>query len=385
MAEKGFCSFLKWPFMVLLLLIAMGYANPSPSQTALPLSQLVLPTGFSISIYAQVPGARSMTLGQSGIVYVGSRHNGRVYALIPNLTLTHAKRVITIAEHLNSPNGVAFYKGDLYVAEIDKLWRFPHIDPLKGDFFKKLVRADLPTNPHHGWRYIKFSTDGWLYMSIGAPCNICFSKDKRFASIVRMKPNGTKFQIYAQGIRNSVGFDWNPKDKSLWFSDNGRDWLGDNLPPDEVNRAPKQQLFFGYPFYYGNMKKDPKFNQTSRHRKIHNSLKGFVTRPTVLLPAHVAPLGMCFYTGHMFPKSYDNQIFLALHGSWNRSRKVGYKLISIQLKGNKAISIKPFISGWLQGQQVWGRPVDVLVMPDGALLVSDDYAGVVYRISYSTK
>lgn len=342
---------------------------------ALPLQFLRLPSGFKISIYAKVPNARSMTLGSKDVVFVGTR-NSKVYALVPDATETTAN-VITIANNLNVPNGVAFYNNDLYVAEIDRVLRFDNIEQrLNNPPAPVIINQQLPNKLHHGWRYIKFSPDGWLYIAIGAPCNVCFSQDPRFATIMRMTPNGKNLQIYAKGIRNSVGFDWDPITHYLWFTDNGRDWMGDDIPPDKLNYADKQGLDFGFPYYYGDNIPDPQFGKL-------RSSNEFVA-PALNLPAHVAALGIAFYTGKMFPAEYYNQIFIAEHGSWNRSKKVGYQVIAVKIKNNKVISSEPFITGWLQGQNDWGRPVDLLVLSDGSLLISDDDAGVIYRVSYSS-
>ena len=355
-------------YLVPICLLAFSCAN------ALPLDQLKLPPGFSIKVYAHVPNAREMTLGQNGIVYVGSRGGGDVYAVIPNRARTHAKQVKVIASGLNMPNGVAFYKDDLYVAEVSRILRYRQITTHLKHPVAQVVTDKLPKKAHHGWRFIRFGPDGWLYMGIGAPCNVCISKDPRFATIMRMRPDGQQMQIVAKGVRNSVGFDWSPLTHELWFTDNGRDWLGDNLPPDELNHAPHKGMNFGFPYFYGNNVPDPKYGKL-------RSAKG-MTPPVKALGPHVAALGMTFYTGKMFPANYRNQIIIAEHGSWNRSQKIGYRLMLVRLKGNNAISYQSFVTGWLQGQKNWGRPVDVLVMPDGSLLVSDDYAGILYRITY---
>jgi len=336
------------------------------------LNSIHLPAHFKISVYAEVPDARSMTLGDKGIVFVGTRAQS-VYALLPNKNYSRAKKVVVLASHLNSPNGVAFYHHNLYVAEINRILKFPNIEdnltkPIFHVFYDK-----LPTSPHHGWRYIAVSPDHWLYVAIGAPCNVCESP-LPYATIARIPLNGTDFQVYAKGVRNSVGFDWSPITKKMWFTENGRDWLGDAIPPDELNYAPHGGMNFGFPYFYGNNQPDPDFGK--------NTSPDGMIRPAFELPAHVAALGMRFYTGKMFPKQYHNQLFIAEHGSWNRSRKVGYQVVMIQMKNNQPVSSEVFASGWLKNGKVTGRPVDLLVMPDGALLVSDDDANVVYRISY---
>lgn len=343
----------------------------------LPLNKIQLPPGFSISVYAEhISNARQMALGKNGTVFVGTRGD-KVYALPnKNKDFSKADTVIPIASGLNAPNGVAFHNGSLYVAEIDRILRYDDIESrLQHPPKPKVIVDNLPKKSHHGYRYIKFGPDGWLYFGIGAPCNVCIRKDPRFATIMRMRPNGKEVQIYASGVRNTVGFAWDARQK-LWFTDNGRDWLGDGLPPDELNYAPRQDMNFGFPYYYGDNVPDPTYGDYPEAKK-------FVPIPPAYdLPAHVAALGMTFYTGKMFPKKYRQQIFIAEHGSWNRSKKIGYRISLVTLKDNKAVSYKPFATGWLQGQKSWGRPVDTLVLPDGSLLVSDDYANAIYRITY---
>jgi glucose/arabinose dehydrogenase len=232
---------------------------------------------------------------------------------------------------------------------------------------------DLPTETMHGWRYIGFNPDGKLYVTIGMPCNVCQQADARYGTIMRMDAVGSNVEIFAKGIRNSEGFDWDPIDRKLWFTDNGRDWMGDDSPPDKLDSA-SQGMNFGFPYFDGANLPDPEFGKLAPFKTF--------TPPTLELPAHVAPLGMRFYTGTLFPNSYRNQIFVAEHGSWNRRSKVGYQVILVTRTGTKPIKAIPFITGWLQNQQAWGRPVDVLVMQDGSLLISDDLAGAVYRINY---
>ena len=351
----------------------------SPTLAAIPINNVRLPPGFKITVYADhVPNARQMTLGKNGVVFVGSRRADNVYAIIPNTNKTKAAKTITIAKGLNHPNGVAFHDGALYVAETHRILRYPDIQAnLNKPPTPQVVVDNLPTNEHHGSRYIKFGPKGWLYISIGAPCNVCVSKDKRFATIVRMQPNGKNEEIYAEGVRNSLGFAWQPTTKELWFTDNGRDWTGDNSPPDKLNRASKTGQHFGFPYWHAKDMPDPKFGKLRS--------KEDVTFPEQELGAHVAALGMVFYTGKMFPKYYRDQILIAEHGSWNRSKKVGYRITMVPLKDGKPRAYKPFATGWLKSQRNWGRPVDLLVMPDGSLLVSDDFAGAIYRITYSHK
>lgn len=358
---------------ILLLLLGLFSFSSTIASQDLPLSLLKLAPGFSIEIYAApVPSARQMTLGKNNIVYVGSHSAGRVYALVPS---PQGIQVMTIASNLNAPNGVAYHQGALYVAEINRILRFDDIDNhLKQPPTPVVMTASLPTFSHHGYRYIKFGPDQKLYVGIGVPCNVCLNQDQRLGTILRMNADGSHAEIYVKGIRNSMGFDWDARTQGLWFTDNGRDYMGDNTPPDKLNFAPNLGMDFGFPYYDGKDLPDPEFGKLKPNLQF--------TPPTYALPAHVAALGMTFYSGKQFPANYHQQIFLAEHGSWNRSAKIGYQVIFVELKNNKVLSAKPFVTGWLQGQQAWGRPVDVLVMPDGSLLISDDTADVIYRVRF---
>ncbi|PJA98095.1 MAG: sorbosone dehydrogenase [Ignavibacteriales bacterium CG_4_9_14_3_um_filter_30_11] len=335
-----------------------------------------LPPGFKISIYSdKVPGARSMALSTNGILFVGTRNEGNVYAIVDTNKDNHADKIYTIAENLSMPNGVAFKNGSLFVAEVNRILRFDDIENRLSNPPKPIILFDkFPDITHHGWKFIRFGPDGKLYVPVGAPCNICLSDDKIFATITRMNIDGSSFEIFANGIRNSVGFDWNPLTNVLWFTDNGRDMLGDDIPPDELNRAPIKGLRFGYPFFHGKGIQDPEFGDGKYQNDYIN--------PMQELGPHVAALGMRFYTGNMFPVEYKNQIFIAEHGSWNRSEKIGYRITVVKLVNNKPVSYEPFATGWLQGNTVKGRPVDLQIKQDGSMLVSDDYSDVIYRISY---
>jgi glucose/arabinose dehydrogenase len=362
------------PVLVTIMLsLAMGSGC---SSAQLRPAEIRLPPGFSIAVYAaSVPGARSMALGARGTLFVGSRSEGKVYAVVDRNGDHKADEVITIASGLRSPNGVAFRDGALYVAEISRVLRFDNIETRLADPPRPVtVNASFPDKSHHGWKFIRFGPDGRLYVPVGAPCNICDEKDPRFASIMRMKPDGSSLEIFSRGVRNTVGFDWHPRTGELWFTDNGRDWLGDNQPPDELNRAPKAGLHFGFPYWHGRSIPDPEYGRNRRGEE-------FVP-PEMELGAHVASLGMRFYTGGMFPESYRDQIFIAEHGSWNRTVPAGYRVSLVRLRDNRAVSYETFAQGWLQNGSAWGRPVDLQVMPDGSLLVSDDKAGAIYRISY---
>ena len=356
--------------VVLLLLTVLSLAA-----AAQPIEQIKLPPGFEISVFASnVAGARSMALGDKGTLFVGTMRAGKVYAI------THdgkrAAQVRTIASGLQSPNGVAVHDGALFVAEISKVWRYDAIEAnLDQPPKPALVYGKYPTDGHHGWKFIRFGPDGWLYVPVGAPCNICEREDP-YSSITRLKPDGSAMEVYARGVRNSVGFDWNPATKELWFTDNGRDMLGDDVPPDEINVAPKPGMHFGYPYCHGGDIADPEFGAKRKCSEF--------TPPARRLGAHVASLGIRFYTGSMFPAEYRNRIFVAEHGSWNRSKKSGYRVMVGTVEAGKVVDYKPFAEGFLDAasDKAWGRPVDVLVMPDGALLVSDDQSGAIYRISY---
>ncbi len=346
------------------------------------LSGISLPEGFSISLYSnEVPGARSLALGANGTLFVGTR-DSTVYALSDTDGDNYAETVHIIADNLDTPNGVAFRDGALYVAEISRILRYDGIEGRLSSPPDHVVVIDtLPRDRHHGWKFIRFGPDGKLYVPVGAPCNVCRKGDERYAAILRVNPDGTNLEVFAHGVRNTVGFDWHPESGVLWFTDNGRDnisvdqKINDNSPPDELNRAVEAGLNFGFPYCHGADVLDPQFGSQRGCDEF--------TSPQWELPAHVAALGMRFYTGSMFPESWRNVIFIAEHGSWNRSVPVGYRVTSVRLdESGNAASYELFAHGWLGSDgTAWGRPVDVLVAPDGALLVSDDRRGAVYRIS----
>jgi glucose/arabinose dehydrogenase len=318
-----------------------------------------------------------MALGAGGgVLFVGTRDEGKIYAVVDKDGDHTADDVIVVAEDLQSPNGVAFRNGALYVAEISRVLRFDGIEDDPANPAQPVVVNDsFPAEEHHGWKYIAFGPDGRLYVPVGAPCNVCERSDPRFASIMRMASDGREPEIYARGVRNTVGFDWHPQTKALWFTDNGRDWMGDDLPPDELNRASEKGGHYGFPYCHAGRIPDPEYGE-------NRSCDQF-RAPAIELGPHVAALGMKFYTGRMFPEQYRHQIFIAEHGSWNRTVPIGYRISLVRLVQNKAVAYEVFAKGWLQKGQAWGRPVDVLVMPDGALLVSDDRAGAIYRIYYA--
>jgi len=360
----------------LMILVVVCSCFPALPYGGIHLDQIDLPSGFQIALFAEnIPNARSMALGTNGTVFVGTRTEGKVYAVLDHDGNHRADEVLTLLQGLNMPNGVAVRGQDLYVAEVHRILRFKNIEKrLKGRLKPIVVNESFPEDKHHGWKYIGFGPDGRLYVPVGAPCNVCEKQDPRYGSIMRMTPDGTKLEIFARGIRNTVGFDWRPQTGVLWFTNNGRDWMGDDLPPDTLHRADKKDLHFGFPYCHGGDIPDPEFGKK-------RPCSDFAP-PAIKLGPHVAALGMTFYQGAMFPESYHNQIFIAEHGSWNRSVPIGYRITLVRLQGSLAVSYEVFAKGWLQGAKAWGRPVDILVMPDGALLVSDDRAGAIYRIIY---
>lgn len=354
----------------------------SNAKAEVKLDQIKLQPGFKIEVWAgDVPNARSMAISDDGIVFVGNRQDKNVYALVDENGDGKADTKYILAEGLKMPNGVAFKDGDLYVAEVSRILRFKDIENNLNTPSYEVVYDQYPTKTHHGWKFIAFGPDGMLYVPVGAPCNICESDEEIFASITRLNVNtpGSKPEIVAHGVRNTVGFDWHPETKELWFTDNGRDMLGDDTPDCELNRVTADGQHFGYPYWHAGTVKDPDFGSKGKEASAY-------VAPVAKLGAHVAPLGMRFYEGTMFPSSFKNQIIIAKHGSWNRSKKVGYEVTLAKLDDSGNVSdLEVFASGWLDeaSQEAWGRPVDVQELPDGSLLISDDMAGCIYRVSYS--
>lgn len=340
------------------------------------LSKVTLPAGFSISVFAEVPEARSMCYGTKGTLFVGNREKDRVYAVTDSDNDGRADKVHVIASGLDMPNGVAFRNGSLFVGENSRVIRFDDIENKLDNPPSPVVIYDkFPTKEHHGWKFIGFGPDDKLYVPIGAPCNVCDEKDSIFSTITRMNPDGSGLEIYAKGVRNSVGFAWHPQTKELWFTDNGRDMMGDDVPYCELNYAPNKGMHFGFPYCHQGDVLDPEFGKGKK-------CSDYVA-PAEKMGPHVAPLGMRFYTSNQFPAEYRNKIFIALHGSWNRTIPDGYRVMVATLDGNKVVKYEPFANGWLQNQRdVIGRPVDVEVAPDGSLLVSDDKNGAIYKITY---
>jgi glucose/arabinose dehydrogenase len=317
-----------------------------------------------------------MCLGEKGTLFVGNRQKDKVYAVRDENKDGLAEKVYVLASGLNMPCGVAFRNGSLYVAEVNRILRFDNIESRLDNPPAPVVVFDkLPSDKHHGWKYIAFGPDGKLYVPVGAPCNVCERDDSVHASITRMNPDGTGFEVFASGIRNTVGFDWHPQTKELWFTENGRDNMGDDVPADELNKAPSKGMHFGFPYCHQGNTLDPEFGKNKRCEDF--------TAPERNLDPHVAAIGMRFYTGDMFLPEYKNQIFIAEHGSWNRTQPIGYRVMMVRLENNKPVQYVNFAHGWLQDNgKVLGRPSDVQVAPDGALLVSDDARGAIYRIIF---
>jgi glucose/arabinose dehydrogenase len=337
---------------------------------------LQVPEGFRIeTLNFSVPNARQMALTDKGTLIVGTRRAGRVYA-VPDALSSPEPEVVTLVEGLSMPSGVTVRDGDLYIGALDRVLKIADIDNrLDADPPLTVITDSLPDKSHHGWKYLKFGPDGALYVPVGAPCNICLSDDERFASILRMDPADGSTEVWAHGVRNSVGFAWHPADGRLWFSDNGRDMLGDDIPPEEINVINTPGEHFGYPFVHANGITDPEFGD-------HPAGQGKqFTAPALEIQAHSAALGMTFYTHEQFGPEYLHALFVAEHGSWNRSSKVGYLVSVVTGSEEQGLSYQPFVTGWLVEGDDWGRPNDVLVAPDGSLLISDDKQGVIYRVS----
>lgn len=348
------------------------------------LDKLNVPYGFEISIFAdELDSPRQLAETDEGYVIAGSKKGNKIYALLDQDLDGYAEKRILVADNLQNPTGVTVYGGDLYFAEIDTVWIIKEIDnwlnsnsesiPTKSVFMN-----NLPSETWHGFKYIDFGPDGNLYIPVGVPCNICLepqTNDKRFAAIHKYVDG--ELVTVADGVRNSVGFDWHPVTKKMYFSDNGRDWLGDDSPDCELNVIDTEGSFYGYPFKHAKSVIDPEFGHL-----IPSVNKTFID-PIAELGAHVAPLGVAFYDQDIFPAKYKNSLFVALHGSWNRTKKSGYKLVFIQLdeEGNY-VSQEDFITGWLSSESAWGRPVSPYIMSDGSMLLSDDKYNVIYRVSY---
>ena len=341
---------------------------------AFDMPEINLPDGFQIEVLTdQVPGARSMALGDKGTLFVSTRgigEKGKVYAVS---NLDSEPEVIIIAKGLYMPNGVAFKDGNLYVAEVQRVHKFEDIENRLNAPQSRIINKSYPTDAHHGWRYITFGPDGKLYIPIGAPCNACNEPD--YAVITRIDTDGNNKEVIANGIRNTVGMTFHPETNELWFTDNNKDMMGDDIPPGELNRLSREGEHFGFPFCHGiDIPDDEGYESLGSCSES--------TPPVQELDAHVAALGLKFYTGSMFPDEYRNQIFISEHGSWNRSKKSGYRITLVRLDGNQAVSYEVFADGWMKDEETLGRPVDLLVLADGSMLLSDDKNGVIYRITY---
>lgn len=364
--------------LIILSLSGVGFACSAPANPHSDiLKQLYLPAGFSISVFADnLADARSLALGDDGIIYVGTRQEGKVYAVQDSNGDGKADRTYTLATGLYMPNGIAYKNGALYVAQPNRIIRFDQIGKHLAQPLKPVVIFDqLPGDQHHGWKYLRFGPDNKLYSAVGAPCNICKPEKQIYASVFRINPDGSQFEIIANGVRNTVGMDWQPQTNALLFTENGRDELGDDVPPDELNQWSKMGEHFGYPYCHAGEVSDPVFGASKKCSE-------FVA-PVWKFKAHNAPLGMRFYRGAQFPASYKNQLFVAQHGSWNRTEPDGYRVALITFKDNKPVSEQVFIDGWLtQGKEVLGRPVDILELHDGSLLISDDKLGIIYQVKF---
>lgn len=331
--------------------------------------------GFSLSVLTDaVPNARQMALHPNGLLFVGTRRVGKLYAVVPSAS-GGAPEVVTFASGLTMPSGVALKDGDLYVAALDRVLRYGDIAAtFRDDPQPETVTDRLPDRRHHGWKYLSVGPDGFLYVPVGAPCNICKSDDPRFASILRMDPETGETTVFARGVRNSVGMAWHPETGLMWFTDNGRDMLGDDVPPEEINIVAEPGAHYGYPHIHGAAIADPRFGEGA-------DAADYVP-PVVEIQAHAAALGVDFYTHDAFPSEYRGALFVAEHGSWNRSSKVGYRVSVVRFDGG-APAYAPFIDIWLDGERASGRPNDVLAVPDGSLLISDDQGGRIYRVTYT--
>ena len=353
--------------LIIITLSTYAFSNSSTILDALEIEE-----GFEISIFLDnIESPRQMTESDAGNIFVGSRTAGTITAI----DTKNRKRVI--ASGLSNSTGVTYHDGDLYFSEVDKIWKIEDIDTkLKSktksnQFEKVLITNNLPSDTWHGWKWIDFGPDGALYISEGVPCNVCDEDDPRYGTILKLD-NG-KLTIYADGVRNSVGFDWHPETKEMYFTDNGRDWMGDDIPPCELNRVVNAGDHFGFPFVHGKDIPDTGYEAP----------KDFVfSNPVWEFQAHTAPLGIKFYDGESFPEYYKNGAFVAQHGSWNRSEKVGYRLLFMKMEEGDVVSADVFIDGWMSNETSWGRPVTPLILKDGSMLISDDQADSIIRVTY---
>lgn len=386
---KNIFSFL---FPVLLLIVSCTYNPPreggsekareaaAEDPSGLPLSTIKLPPGFKIEAFAtDVVNARSLEYSPNGTLFVGTRDEGNVYALRDTDGDGKADERYTLLTDRNMPNGVAFKDGDLYIAEVSRIIKLEDIENnLQNPPAPVVVYDGYPEETHHGWKYIAFGPDEKLYVPVGAPCNICKSEKDVYASMTRLDVDTKNMEVVQHGIRNSVGFAWHPENGDLWFTENGRDMMGDDIPACELNHAPREGMHFGYPYVHQGDLPDPEYGEGKDPADY--------TKPVQKLGPHVAPLGMEFVTTAAFPAQFKNQVIFAEHGSWNRSKKIGYRVMMVTLDDKQnATSYVPFAEGWLDESEddAWGRPVDLEFLPDGSLLISDDFADAVYRVTYT--
>ena len=369
----------------LLSILAATFCSLTQAADPLPLATLNMPAGFNIAVFADVENPRQMALGDDGEIYVGSLRAGKVHLVRDTNGDGKADQVTVVVADLDLPSGLAYRDGDLYVGALNQILVFRNIQQQLRNkapdqlATSEVLTATLPAERHHGWKYLEFGPDGYLYIPVGAPCNIC-QPDSPFASIQRMNINTSPavFEPFVTGVRNTVGFDWHPDTGELWFTDNGRDMLGDDLPPCELNRVTQAGQHFGYPFFHGQSIPDPEFSAG------HNPTD--YIEPALDLDPHVAPLGMMFYTGTMLPAAYHKQVLIPEHGSWNRTPEAGhtgYRITVARMDDQGVMHYEILVDGWLQDNVAWGRPADLLQMADGSILIADDKANVIYRLSYS--
>ncbi len=363
----------RWQILAPILAFALMACGSHSGAETLP-HPLTLPKGFRISVFADgLDGVRMMALSPKGDLTVTQSRSGRVLILPDQNQDGKADRVLVFAKDLDRPHGLAWRDGELYVAETGAVVRLRDAD---GDGIaetRHMVTSDLPAGGMHWTRTLGFGPDGNMFVSAGSSCNACTEEDRRRASLMRFKPDGTDLTLFARGLRNSVGFAWHPVTGELWATDNGRDRLGNDVPPDELNRITFGG-HYGWPYCYGDRHADPSFKEAEFCARSVPMTLGF--------QAHSAALGMAFYTGEQFPAEYRNDAFVAFHGSWDRQPPTGYKVVRVRFKDGKPTGYEDFATGWLRGGKGWGRPVDVLVAPDGALFVTDDGGGRIYRITY---
>lgn len=356
---------LKYFSIFLVFVFLKSFAQDRP----IKLEKIKLPPNYHIEVFVDdIENAREMSFADDGTLFVGSRNAGNVYVVKNN-------KVKLIDNGLPMPSGLTFYEGDLYVGAISTIYRYPDILNNLENPKREVVTDMFPADTWHGWKYLRFGPDGKLYVPVGAACNVCDSANPIYGTINRINKDGSGFEIFAEGVRNTVGFDFHPETGVLWFTDNGRDMMGDDIPPDELNRAPEKGLHFGFPYLHGSNVKDPEY-WSKRPKKLE------FTNPQMEIQAHSAALGMCFYTGEMFEDKYRKGVFIAEHGSWNRDKKVAYQVSFVTIEDGKATDYEVFLSGWLEGEDFWGRPADVTVGPDGALYIADDFANCIYRVYY---